>query len=424
MTVSVLALGLNHVSAPVAVRERVSMPEDLVQPALTALRTAFGGAVKEAAILSTCNRTELYCAAEPQVAEQLPAWLADFNQIEPGVLKPHVYLHGRDEAVRHAFRVASGLDSMVVGETQILGQMKDAVRAAEEAGALGTLLHQLFQRTFSVAKEVRSTTAIGAQSVSLAAAAVRLAERVFGDLRECKVLFIGAGEMIELCATHFAAQQPASIVVANRTIERAETLATKFTATTMRLGDLPERLAEFDVVVSCTASSLPILGLGMVERATRQRRRKPMVMVDLAVPRDIEPEVARLDDVYLYSVDDLGVVVQSGTEARLAAVVEAEAIIDARVNNFMHWMQVRANVPVIRDLQATAQAVQAQELERARKMLARGDSPEKVLEQLANGLTQKYLHGTLAALNQSEETDRQQLLSWLPRIFPSGRDRR
>ncbi len=424
MTVSVLALGLNHVSAPVAVRERVSLPEDLVQPALTALRTAFGGAVKEAAILSTCNRTELYCAAEPQVAEQLPAWLADFNQIEPGVLKPHVYLHGRDEAVRHAFRVASGLDSMVVGETQILGQMKDAVRAAEEAGALGTLLHQLFQRTFSVAKEVRSTTAIGAQSVSLAAAAVRLAERVFGDLRECKVLFIGAGEMIELCATHFAAQQPASIVVANRTIERAETLATKFTATTMRLGDLPERLAEFDVVVSCTASSLPILGLGMVERATRQRRRKPMVMVDLAVPRDIEPEVARLDDVYLYSVDDLGVVVQSGTEARLAAVVEAEAIIDARVNNFMHWMQVRANVPVIRDLQATAQAVQAQELERARKMLARGDSPEKVLEQLANGLTQKYLHGTLAALNQSEETDRQQLLSWLPRIFPSGRDRR
>jgi glutamyl-tRNA reductase len=400
------------------------MPEDLVQPALNALKSAFGGAVKEAAILSTCNRTELYCAAEPHVAEQLPTWLADFNQIEAGVLKPHVYTHGRDEAVRHAFRVASGLDSMVVGETQILGQMKDAVRTAEEAGALGTLLHQLFQRTFSVAKEVRSTTAIGTQSVSLAAAAVRLAERVFGDLRECKVLFIGAGEMIELCATHFAAQQPASIVVANRTIERAETLATRFTATTMRLGDLPERLAEFDVVVSCTASSLPILGLGMVERATRQRRRKPMVMVDLAVPRDIEPEVARLDDVYLYSVDDLGVVVQSGTEARLAAVVEAETIINTRVDNFMHWMQGRAIVPVIRDLQSTAQAVQEQELERARKMLARGDSPEKVLEQLANGLTQKYLHGTLAALNQSEETDRQQLLSWLPRLFPSGRNRR
>lgn len=424
MSVSVLALGLNHVSAPVSVRERVSMPEDLVQPALNALRQAFGGAVKEAAILSTCNRTELYCAAEPQVAAQLPSWLADFNRIEAGELAPHVYLHDRDDAVRHAFRVASGLDSMVLGEPQILGQMKDAVRTASDAGALGTLLHQLFQRTFSVAKEVRSTTAIGAQSVSMAAAAVRLAERVFGELTSSKVLFIGAGEMIELCATHFAARQPGAIVVANRTIERAESLANRFSATTMRLADLPDRLAEFDVVVSCTASTLPLLGLGMVERATKQRKRKPIVMVDLAVPRDIEPEVAQLDDVYLYSVDDLGAVVQSGTEARRSAVVQAEAIIDARVRNFMHWMQVRANVPVIRDLQTTAQAVQAQELERARRMLAKGDSPEAVLEQLAHGLTQKYLHGTLAALNHSEEAERQQLLTWLPRIFPSGSDRR
>ncbi len=424
MSVSVLALGLNHVSAPVSVRERVSMPEDLVQPALNALRQAFGGAVKEAAILSTCNRTELYCAAEPQVAAQLPSWLADFNRIEAGELAPHVYLHDRDDAVRHAFRVASGLDSMVLGEPQILGQMKDAVRTASDAGALGTLLHQLFQRTFSVAKEVRSTTAIGAQSVSMAAAAVRLAERVFGELTSSKVLFIGAGEMIELCATHFAARQPGAIVVANRTLERAESLANRFSATTMRLADLPDRLAEFDVVVSCTASTLPLLGLGMVERATKQRKRKPIVMVDLAVPRDIEPEVAQLDDVYLYSVDDLGAVVQSGTEARRSAVVQAEAIIDARVRNFMHWMQVRANVPVIRDLQTTAQAVQAQELERARRMLAKGDSPEAVLEQLAHGLTQKYLHGTLAALNHSEEAERQQLLTWLPRIFPSGSDRR
>jgi glutamyl-tRNA reductase len=424
MSVSVLALGLNHVSAPVSVRERVSLPEDLVRPALTALRQAFGGAVKEAAILSTCNRTELYCAAEPHVAERLPSWLAEFNQIEAGALEPHMYLHGRDEAVRHAFRVASGLDSMVLGEPQILGQMKDAVRAAEEAGALGTLLHQLFQRTFSVAKEVRSTTAIGAQSVSMAAAAVRLAERVFGDLAQCKVLFIGAGEMIELCATHFAARQPASIVVANRTLERAENLANRFAAGTMRLADLPDRLAQFDVVVSCTASTLPLLGLGMVERATRQRKRKPMVMVDLAVPRDIEPEVAQLDDIYLYSVDDLGAVVQSGTDARRAAVVQAEAIIDARVRNFMHWMQVRANVPIIRDLQTTAQSIQTLELERARRLLAKGESPEAVLEQLAHGLTQKYLHGTMTALNQSDATERQELLHWLPRLFPSGTDRR
>ena len=424
MSVNVLALGLNHVSAPVSVRERVSMPVELVQPALAALRSAFGGAVQEAAILSTCNRTELYCAAEPQVAEQLPAWLADYNQIEAGLLKPHVYLHDRDDAVRHAFRVGSGLDSMVLGETQILGQLKDAVRAADEAGSLGTLLHQLFQRTFSVAKEVRSTTAIGAQSVSLAAAAVRLSERVFGDLHNARLLFIGAGEMIELCATHYAAKQPAAMVVANRTIERAELLAGRFSASTMRLGDLPDRLAEFDIVVSCTASALPILGLGMVERAVRQRRRKPIVMVDLAVPRDIEPEVSRLDDVYLYSVDDLGVVVQTGTDSRRAAVVQAEAIIDTRVSNFMHWMQVRANVPVIRDLQATAQAVQAQEIERAMRLLAKGDSPEAVMEQLARSLTQKYLHGTLTALNQGEDIDREHLLALIPRIFPSGNERR
>ena len=424
MTVNVLALGLNHVSAPVSVRERVSLPEELVRPALGALKSAFGGAVKEAAILSTCNRTEVYCAAEPEVAAQLPSWLADFNQLDAGALKPHVYLLDRDEAVRHAFRVASGLDSMVLGEPQILGQMKDAVRAADEAGALGTLLHQLFQRTFSVAKEVRSTTAIGAHSVSMAAAAVRLAERVFGNLSESKILFIGAGEMIELCATHFAAQQPASMVVANRTIERAENLANRFNASTMKLADLSDRLPEFDVVVSCTASTLPILGLGLVERATKARRRKPMVMVDLAVPRDIEPEVARLDDVYLYSVDDLGAVVQSGADARRAAVVQAEAIIDSRVRNFMHWLQVRATVPVIRDLQQIAHDVQQHEIERAKRLLARGESPEAVLEQLARGLTHKYLHGTLAAINHSEEAERKQLISLLPRLFPPTQDRR
>jgi len=424
MTVNVLALGLNHVSAPVSVRERVSLPEELVRPALDALKVAFGGAIKEAAILSTCNRTELYCAAEPDVAAELPSWLADFNQLDAGSLKPHVYLHDRDEAVRHAFRVASGLDSMVLGEPQILGQMKDAVRAAEQAGSLGTLLHQLFQRTFSVAKEVRSTTAIGAHSVSMAAAAVRLAERVFGRLSDSKVLFIGAGEMIELCATHFAAQQPAAMVVANRTLERAENLANRFTASTMKLSDLSERLPEFDVVVSCTASTLPILGLGLVERATKARRRKPMVMVDLAVPRDIEPEVARLDDVYLYSVDDLGAVVQSGADARRAAVVQAEAIIEARVRNFMHWLQVRATVPAIRDLQQVAQEVQQHEIDRAKRLLARGEDPEAVLEQLARGLTHKYLHGTLSALNHSEEADRKQLISLLPRLFPSNQDRR
>ncbi|GAA5233231.1 glutamyl-tRNA reductase [Verticiella sediminum] len=418
MSVDVITFGLNHTSAPLAVREQVSLAGELMKPALTALRSAFGGAVREAAILSTCNRTEIYCAAEPSAARELPAWLADFQRVEADALQPHLYRHSQDEAVRHAFRVASGLDSMVLGEPQILGQMKDAVRTAEDAGALGTLLHQLFQRTFAVAKEVRSTTAIGEQSVSMAAAAVKLAQRVFGDLRQVKVLFIGAGEMIDLCATHFAAQHPARMTVANRTIARAEGLAGKISAGTMRLAELPEHLAEYDVVVSCTASALPILGLGMVERATRQRRRKPIVMVDLAVPRDIEAEVARLDDVYLYCVDDLGRLIQTATDARKAAVVQAEAIIETRVQHFMHWLGTRRVVPVIRDLHEAAGAMRAAELERARRALARGDDPEAVLEQLAHGLTQKYLHGPLAALNQSEGEHRDQLLTWLPKLYP------
>lgn len=424
MSVDVLTFGLNHVSAPLSVRERVSMPLDVMRPAIEGLRSAFGSSVREAAILSTCNRTEIYCAAEPHVSDKIPAWLADFNRVESGSLQPHLYRYQQNEAVRHAFRVASGLDSMVLGEPQILGQMKEAVRAANEAGALGTLLHQLFQRTFSVAKEVRSQTAIGAHSVSMAAAAVRLAERVFGDMSQTNVLFVGAGEMIELCATHFAALKPRQMVVANRTLERADILASRFTAKTMKLTELPDRIAEFDVIVSCTASSLPILGLGMVERATRSRRHKPMVMIDLAVPRDIETEVGRLADVYLYTVDDLGRMVQSGTDARRAAVVQAEAIIETRVQNFMHWLQNRQVVPAIIEIHQAADQVRQAELEKARRLLARGESPEAVLEQLAHGLTQKYMHGPLSALNRSEEAEREQLLNLLPRLLPSTERRR
>lgn len=417
MAVDVYTFGLNHHSAPVDVREKVSLPIDLLKPALSALRNSFGGRVQEAAILSTCNRTEVYFAAEAEAVQQVSHWMADFHQLEAHTLQPHLYRLAHQDAVRHAFRVASGLDSMVLGEPQILGQMKDAVRVAHDAGSLGTLLHQLFQRTFSVAKEVRSQTAIGEQSVSMAAAAVRLAERVFGNLDTCKVLFIGAGEMIELCATHFAAQSPQRMTVANRTVERAELLAHRFNADTMALSQLPQHLADYDVVVSCTASSLPILGLGMVERATRMRRHKPIVMVDLAVPRDIEAEVARLNDVYLYSVDDLGRLVQSASDARQAAVVQAEAIIETRVQNFLHWMGTREVVPVIRQLHQTADNIRQYELDRARRLLARGDSPEQVLEQLAQGLTQKYLHGPLAALNHTEGEQREQLLEWLPKLY-------
>ncbi len=256
---------------------------------------------------------------------------------------------------------------MVLGETQIVGQMKDAVRTASEAGALGTYLNQLFQRTFAVAKEVRSTTEIGAQSVSMAAAAVRLAQRIFDKVSNQRVLFIGAGEMIELCATHFAAQQPRELVVANRTAERGTRLAERFNGRAIPLSELPARMHEFDIIVSCTASTLPIIGLGAVERAVKARRHRPIFMVDLAVPRDIEPEVGKLEDVFLYTVDDLGAIVREGNASRQAAVAQAEAIIETRVQNFMQWLDARSIVPVIRHMHTQADVLRRAEVERAQK---------------------------------------------------------
>src|SRR5947199_1145325 len=337
---SLYALGLNHQTAPLAVRERVVFHVERLREALAEMKR---GLAQEAAILSTCNRTELYVSSEQPQA--VAAWLAQYHRLGPGELASYLYTFHKEQAVRHAFRVASGLDSMVLGEQQILGQMKDAARAAQSAGTLGTVLHKLFQRSFAVAKEVRSTTRIGASSVSMAAAAVKLAARIFPSLREQKVLFIGAGEMIELCATHFAAQGPARIAVANRTVERAGKLAARFNGGAIELKSLPDHLHEYDIVVSSTASSLPILGKGLVERALRARRRRPIFMVDLAVPRDIEPEAAELDDVFLYSIDDLAQLVSTNIDARRSAVAQAEAIIDTQVGQFMHWMQVREHVP-------------------------------------------------------------------------------
>jgi glutamyl-tRNA reductase len=320
-------------------------------------------------------------------------------------------------AARHAFRVASGLDSMVLGEAQILGQMKDAVRAAETAGALGSTLNQLFQRSFAVAKEVRTATEIGAHSISMAAAAVRLAGQLFEDLHQTRVLFVGAGEMIDLAATHFAAKEPKSIAIANRTLERGEKLASRFGGEAMRLADLPARLAEFDIVVSCTASTLPIIGLGAVERALKARKHRPMFMVDLAVPRDIEPEVKALEDIYLYTVDDLAQVVQQGQANRQAAVAQAEVIIDAGVQSFMHWLGQRGTVPLIQQLNAQADEWRAAEMARARKLLAKGESVDAVLEAMSRGLTQKMMHGAMAELHAGDAASREQTAQTISRLF-------
>jgi glutamyl-tRNA reductase len=297
---------------------------------------------------------------------------------------------------------------MVLGEPQILGQMKDAVRVAREVGALGSTLHQMFQRSFAVAKQVRSTTEIGAHSISMSAASVRLAGQLFEDLSKINVLFVGAGEMIELCATHFAAKNPRGMTVANRTMERGELLARQLKANVMRLADLPDRLHEFDAVISCTASTLPLIGLGAVERALKKRRHSPMFMVDLAVPRDIEPEVKSLRDVYLYTVDDLSQVVQTGQASRQAAVAEAEVIIDAGVQSFVHWLDKRSDVPLIQQLNQQAEVWRANELSRAHKLLAKGEPVDAVLESLAKSLTQKMLHGAMSELH-AEDADARQL---------------
>jgi len=394
---SLITLGLNHHTAPLAVRERVVFHVERLRDALTEIKGAHAG---EAAILSTCNRTELYVAGERQA--DLGEWLARYHRLEPAELQPYLYTLPHEQAVRHAFRVASGLDSMVLGEPQILGQMKDAARAAESAGTLGTVLHKLFQRSFAVAKEVRTNTGVGVASVSMAAAAVKLAARIFPSLKDQSVLLIGAGEMIDLCATHFAAQAPARMTVANRTTERAERLAARFNGRAIELRSLPEQLHEYDIVISCTASSLPILGKGLVERALRARRHRPIFMVDLAVPRDIEQEVAELDDVFLYTVDDLGAIVAENLDARRSAVQQAEAIIDTQVGQFMHWMQVRETVPLIRQLRDQAEEMRREELDRALKALARGEDAAAVLDSLSQGLTNKLLHAPTQALKKTK----------------------
>ncbi len=393
-----ITLGINHRSAPLALREQICFPANCLPQALAHL--AQTRPVREAAILSTCNRTELYCCGESP--ECLMDWLAGYHHLDPRQLQPFLYTLPQAQAVRHAFRVASGLDSMVLGEPQILGQMKQAMHAAEEAGTLGTHLHQLFQRALSVAKEVRSNTAIGRNVVSMAAASVQLGMRLFESLQSCHVLFIGAGDMIKLCAAHFAAQHPACMTIANRSAEQGACLAKRYGARAIRLDELAAYLPQQDIVVSCTASPHPIIGLGLAEEAVQARPHRPLLMVDLAVPRDIEPEVGKLGAVSLHTVDDLENIVNSGHQSRQQAVDEAEAIVAARTSGFLRWLEGRQNVPLIRALRDTGERLRRQEVDYAIKALARGEAAETVLEELSQRLTKKLLHAPTAALHLAE----------------------
>jgi glutamyl-tRNA reductase len=418
---SVFALGLNHATAPLALRERLAVAADELARQVQALhghlQEAQPAMRPEAALLSTCNRTEVYVSGSSQLTEATLAWLARSAGLPLETLKAHSYVHLDEEAARHAFRVAAGLDSMVLGEPQILGQFKDAVRQASEAGTLGSTLHQLFQRGFQVAKEVRTSTEIGAHSISMAAAAVRLAGQLFEDLARVSVLFVGAGEMIELAATHFAARSPRRLAVMNRTASRGEQLAHRFNGEALPLSDLANRLHEFDIVISCTASLEILIGRAAVEKALRARKRRPIFMVDLAVPRDIDPGVRELDDVYLYSVDDLSSLVQTAGEKRQAAVAQAEAIIETGVQGFAHWRDQRHSVPLIQALQQQVEDWREQTLVRARKQLHKGEDPEDVLETFANQFSHKMLHGVWAELHASEGEQREQLEALLAKLL-------
>lgn len=410
---SLFAIGLNHHTAPVAIREQWAFSPSSLAAALGEITAR--GLAQEVAILSTCNRTEMYCSgSSPEIILE---WLRGKHRDVPVDVEKYLFTESGLSAAKHVFRVASGLDSMVLGEAQILGQLKDAVRTANAAGTLGTQLHKLFQSSFAVAKEIRTRTAIGSAVISMAAAAVRLAERIFERMDHTNVLFVGAGEMVELCATHFAAVAPRQISIANRTRARAEALATQFNANVLPLEGLADALPEYDIVLICTASPLPLIGRGATERAIRIRRHRPMVMVDLSVPRNIEPEVSRIGDVFLYTIDDLEKIVSTGLESRQAAVVEAEALIETYAETFNHWLDYRETVPTIRQLRTHAEELRVQELAYANRLLARGESPEAILEILSRRLTNKFLHAPSRFLNQAESGHTAQTIQTIQQIF-------
>ncbi|MDX1251325.1 MAG: glutamyl-tRNA reductase [Gammaproteobacteria bacterium] len=410
-----LAVGINHKTAPVDIRERVAFAPHRLPEALHDLQTRSD--VAEAAILSTCNRTELVCCAKGDSDDNIVEWLGDYHHLRSEDVAPYVYLHPEQDAVRHLLRVASGLDSLILGEPQILGQMKTAYAAAMQAGTVGTTLGRLFQHTFSVAKQVRTDTAIGSSPVSVAFAAVSLAKQIFGELAGYTVLLIGAGETIELAARHLHENGIGRMIIANRTLEKAHVLASEFNGYAIELGEIPTHLAEADIIISSTASPLPILGKGAVERAIKARKHRPMLMVDIAVPRDIEPEVGELRDVYLYTVDDLQEIIQEGLKSRQEAAKQAEEIIDVQVAHFMGWLKSLEAVSTIRAYREQAERVRDDELEKARRLLARGASAEEVLQQLARGLTNKLVHAPSAHMKQAGFEGRFDLLDAARELF-------
>ncbi|MDP4529376.1 glutamyl-tRNA reductase [Alkalimonas delamerensis] len=411
---AIYALGINHKTAPVALREQVAFAPEQVSQALRELAAVAN--VTDAVILSTCNRTELYFNGSTEQAEQVIAWLSEFHQLDSQLVQPHLYLYQQQDAAAHLMRVAAGLDSLVLGEPQILGQVKQAYNQSRQAGTINPEFERLFQKTFAIAKQVRTETEIGANAVSVAFVAVSLAKQIFGRLDKVSVLLIGAGETIELVARHLKEQGASKLTVANRTYERGLALAEAFGAEVVTLSQVPAVLGRADVVISSTASTLPIIGKGMVEQALKVRKHKPMFLVDLAVPRDIEAQVAELDDAYLYTVDDLQNIIAQNMESRQQAAQQAELIIDQGVAEFQQWQLLQGNVDWVRDYRQQCEQVKNELLAKAVNQLVAGQEPEKVLAELATRLSNRLMHSPTKAIRhlvQDEQPSPQTLISIL-----------
>jgi glutamyl-tRNA reductase len=394
-----LTLGINHQTAPVAIREKITFAPEQMDQALQQA-TALKG-VNEAVIVSTCNRTELYCEVADQYEDSITRWLSEFHQLKNVELKPYLYEYRDQDAAQHLFRVASGLDSLVLGEPQILGQLKTAFEKANSNQSVKTVLGRLFQHGFTVAKKVRTDTAIGSNPVSVAFAAVSLSKQIFGELSSLSALMIGAGETIELAARHLKGQGIGAITIANRTLERAQNLADELGATAISIGEIPEQLVNSDIVISSTASQLPILGKGATEAALKARKHRPIFMVDLAVPRDIESQVGELDDVFLYTVDDLKEVIDENRRSREEAANEAMDIIQVEVQHFSHWIKTHQSADEIRLLRNRSDRIRQECLKKAQQMLQQKEDPAKVLETLAANLTNKLMHGPTVQMRKA-----------------------
>jgi len=411
-----LAFGLNHTTAPVEIREQVNFSSERAKNALHDI--VMQNLAQEVVIVSTCNRTEIYCVLSTDNTEAMLRWLSQYHSISLDELYPHLYIYTcADEVIHHLFRVVCGLDSMILGEPQILGQIKDAYLAARKEGTVKRFLTKLFEHSFTVAKQVRTDTAIGSSPVSVAFAAVRLAQQIFGELNNYTALLIGAGETIELAARHLRENKLGRMIVANRTVEKARQLATEFAGFAITLDEIPAHLAEADIIIASTGSPQPLLYKPDVERAIKLRKHRPIFMVDIAVPRDIDAAISELEDVYLYTVDDLNEVIQEGLRSREQAARQAEEIIDTHVSHFVGWLNSLSAVDTIRDLREQAQETRQDLVIKAKKMLDNGKSPHEVVEFLAHNLTNKLLHSPCVQLRQASYDGQLELLVAAKQLF-------